>query len=154
VWKLDVLGVGYDLESLGFVGTPRIWAVSLLCSEGEEFVKFFLWFSSIVVVITGRRKCNRIFRLHVFHVSASCGKKHQSDAGPSCTRGKLLTLYVSQLGILPQSPDLCCTHPFNLLYIIPFLYSHSWLMPPCRGNMTTSGPVPFLTSSTMPIFVF
>jgi hypothetical protein len=41
VWKLDVLGVGYDLGFWGFVGTPRIWAGSLLCSEGEEFVKCF-----------------------------------------------------------------------------------------------------------------
>ena len=52
VWvlKLDVLGVGHDLGSLGFVDTRRIWAGSLLCSEGEEFVKCFLWFSSMFVV--------------------------------------------------------------------------------------------------------
>jgi len=35
-------GVGYDLGSLGFVGSRRNWAGSLLCSEGEKFVKFFL----------------------------------------------------------------------------------------------------------------
>ena len=50
VWKLDVLGVGYDIGSLGFVGTRRIWAGSLLCSEGEEFEKCFLWFRSMFVV--------------------------------------------------------------------------------------------------------
>ena len=48
--KLDVLGVGYVLGSLGFVGTRRIWAGSLLCTEGEKFVKCFLWFSSMFVV--------------------------------------------------------------------------------------------------------
>jgi hypothetical protein len=50
VWKLDVLGVGYVLWSLGFVGTRRVWAGSLLTSDGEEIGKCFLWFGSMFVV--------------------------------------------------------------------------------------------------------
>ena len=50
VWKLDVLGVWYDLGSLGFGGIRRIWAGLLFCSEGEEFEKCSLRLRSMCMV--------------------------------------------------------------------------------------------------------
>jgi hypothetical protein len=41
VWRLAVLGTGYDLGYLGFVGTRMICAGSLLRGDGEEFGKCF-----------------------------------------------------------------------------------------------------------------
>jgi hypothetical protein len=71
VWKPDVLGEGYDLGSLGFVGTRGIWAGLLLCSEGEEFVK-----------------CSFVVKIHV------CGMTVVCRGAGSCPLAILLAYYM------------------------------------------------------------